>query len=136
MRALWKSDLGQGKHDPLEIVSVVTKSGSTISASLLVPLEPVSLEGALDNLGQIAANETAGLLEVIEAQMAAIDDLNLSIKTGILDAGIAKELSDLQEWADQFPDLIADLCVALGYAAHPVASTGIPELDKIVDLAR
>lgn len=142
MKVLWRSDLDQGKHDPLEITHVVTKSGSQISAALVV-LAVDHLGSAWARVGDVeqftpsaGGEETAGLLEVIEAQLVAIDEINQNIKAGILDAGLAKELSDLQEWADQFPDMIADLCVALGYAAHPVGPTGIPELDILVSLSR
>lgn len=123
MKVLWRSDLGQGKHGPLEIVSVVTKSGSTISADLVVPLDPHTPLGTLPD---------DGLLEVIEAQLAAIDELS---KVPPSDEKLVREHKALQEWADQFPDLIADLCAALGFAAHPVGPTGIPELDILVSLS-
>lgn len=133
MKVLWRSDMDQGKHDPLEITHVVTKSGSQISAALVVPM-------GVDLVEPLNTDETAGLLEVIEAQLAAIDELSADIKaTGRSGADYetqAKEHRDLQEWADQFPDMIADLCVALGFAAHPVGSTGIPELDILVSLSR
>lgn len=144
MQVLWKSDLGQGKHDPLEITHVVTKSGSQISAGLVVPL------GAVDGHGPavVRADESAGLLEVIEAQLAAIDEISRELSAAetalelpMLDDGECYIPSHegheaLQEWADQFSDRIADLCVALGYAAHPMVSTGIPELDILVELSR
>lgn len=131
MKVLWRSDLEQGKHQPLEIVAVETKTGSRISAALVVL--------ATDHLGvewarvDQAADDNSGLLEVIEAQMAAIDELSADKH---FEGTPDEKLAGLQAWADQFPDMIADLCVALGFAAHPIGPTGIPELDKIVSLAR
>lgn len=85
MKVLWRSDLGQGKHDPLEITHLVTKSGSQISADLVVPLDPVqapALSQYRDD-GQYvpvkwyqdARDEAAGLHEIIDAQLAEIDRL-------------------------------------------------------------
>ena len=142
MRALWKSDLGQGKHDPLEITHVVTKSGSTISADLVVPLDGHPVDRVVDvqlvDALQEARSEADGLLEVIDAQLAAIDELSnqLQAEQSASNWQRSPEHEALQEWADQFPDLIADLCVALGYAAHPIGPTGIPELDVLVGLSR
>lgn len=131
MKVLWKSDLGQGKHDPLEITHVVTKSGSSISADLVVPLYPHD--------GATADN--VGLLEVIDAQLAAIDEL--TNKAVLAKQHAAAELPNptaeheaLKEWADQFPYLVEELCAALGYARNPVGPTGIPELDILVSLSR
>lgn len=142
MRALWKSDLGQGKHDPLEIVSVVTKSGSTISAALLVPLGDELVEYSQDQLDalrkSVAPDETAGLLEVIDVQLAAIDELSnqLQAEQSASNWQRSPEHEALKEWADQFPDLVEDLCMALGFARNPVAPTGIPELDILVKLSK
>lgn len=144
MKVLWRSDMDQGKHDPLEITHVVTKSGSQISAALVVP---VLLDGDGSAWSKVQAQSPdAGLLEVIEAQLAAIDEISreLSAAETALENPQDQECSipshkgheALEEWADQFPDMIANLCAALGYAAHPVGPTGIPELDILVSLSR
>lgn len=101
MKVLWKADLGQGKHDPLEVTHVITKSGSQISAELVVPLDPhQGFEHDRQHLTLLQENE--GLLDVIAEQMSALDQLS-------------QELT----------------------AAHnPVGPTGIPELDRLVGLAR
>lgn len=141
MKVLWKSDLGQGKHDPLEITHVVTKSGSQIAADLVVPFVADGSGAAwakVDNPAH-APDADDGLLEVIEAQLAAIDQMATAAKFMVdMDVHTAqtKELTDLKEWADQFPYLVEELCAALGFARNPVGPTGIPELDRIVGLAR
>lgn len=136
MKVLWRSDMGQGKHDPLEITHVVTKSGSTISANLVVALDPAQA------VATPPAGDADGLLEVIEAQLAAIDELTSANKSlgETLDWAEMKGVdekthADLKAWADQFPHLIEDLCIALGFARNPIAPTGIPELDILVRLS-
>jgi hypothetical protein len=139
MRVLWKSDLGQGKHDPLEIVAVETKTGSRISADLVVPLDPaqagpVSL--APDNI----VAENAGLLEVIDAQLAAIDELSADIKaagrSGADYDRMGQKLRDLEEWGATVQDLVGDLSIALGFARDPTMRTGIAELDALLGAVR
>lgn len=130
MKALWRSDLDQGKHDPLEIVSVVTKTGSSISAALIVPLDPHAQPVRVEVPG-----DDAGLLEVIQAQLEAIDELTEG-RDSKLEGDEAKELKHLREWSEQFPDMVEDLCMAMGLPRNPVGPTGIPELDKIVSLMR
>lgn len=131
MKALWRSDLGQGKHDPLEIVSVVTTTGSVISAELIVPLDPQAQPVRIEVPG-----DDAGLLEVIQAQLEAIDELS---KTPVSNGDyqkLSKELDHMREWGEQFPLLLENLCEAMGLPRQPVGPTGIPELDIILDLAR
>lgn len=130
MKALWRHDLDQGKHDPLEIVSVVTKTGSSISAALIVPLDPHAQPVRIE-----VPSDDAGLLEVIQAQMEAIDELSAG-RDSKLEGDEAKELNHLREWGDQFPLLLENLCEAMGLPRQPVGPTGIPELDIILDLAR
>lgn len=134
MKALWRHDLDQGKHDPLEIVSVVTVTGSTISAALIVPLDPHAQPIRIEVPGP-GGGDDAGLLEVIQAQMEAIDELSAG-RDSKLEGDEAKELAHLREWGDQFPVLLENLCEAMGLARQPVGPTGIPELDIILDLAR
>lgn len=132
MKALWRHDLDQGKHDPLEIVSVVTVTGSTISAALIVPMDPQAQPIRIE-----VGGDDAGLLEVIQAQMEAIDELSKSAPaTKALGDDDTKELNHLREWGDQFPLLLENLCEAMGLPRQPVGPTGIPELDIILDLAR
>lgn len=140
MKVLWKADLGQGKHDPLEVTHVVTKSGSQISAELVV-LATDQLGSAWVRCGELEkfspatpGDNSDGLLEVLEAQMAAIDELSKAAPPS--DEKLAKDHAALTEWADQFPVLVEELCTALGFARNPVGPTGIPELDRIVGLAR
>lgn len=126
MKALWRHDLDHG-NDPLEIVSVVTKTGSTISAALIVPMDPQAQPVRIE-----VGGDEAGLLEVIQAQMEAIDELAAKA----LEGDEAKELTHLREWGDQFPLLLENLCEAMGLPRQPVGPTGVPELDIILDLAR
>lgn len=149
MKVLWRSDMGQGKHDPLEITHVVTKSGSQVSADLIV-LAVDHLGSSWAKVGEVEqfapstdGDETAGLMEVIDAQMVAIDDLTKQrdayareMLTLADPDDVEQDVKDLRAWADQFPDLVEDLCMALGFARNPIAPTGIPELDIIVKLAR
>lgn len=130
MQVIWRDGMTKGDNEPMTVVAVETASGSRISADLV---RPVSDEQLVDlHFAGTPAEETAGLLEVIEAQMAAID--------GMVDKDThtaqTKDLANLQEWADQFPVLVENLCMALGFARNPVGPTGIPELDVIVSCAR
>lgn len=121
----WRSDLDQGKHDPLEVVPVITKTGSTISAALVVPLDPVAPPVPS------GGGDTSGLHEVIETQMVEIDRL-----AGMVDGERIKELNEANDLIEHITDCVQNLCVALGYARNPVQRTGISELDELLEAVR
>lgn len=124
----WRSDLDQGKHDPLEVVSVITKTGSTISAALVVPLDPVA---GPTRRAREADQEADGLMAVIEEQMSEIDRL-----AGMVDGERIKELNEANDLIEHITDCVQNLCVALGYARNPMQRTGIAELDELLEAVR
>lgn len=139
MQVIWRDGMTKGDNEPMTVVAVETASGSRISADLVVLSLTDSNGSEWTRVGEIekfTPGPDAGLLEVIEAQMAAIEELSSKVAVLVLDTGQAKKLTDLQEWADQFPVLVENLCMALGFARNPVGPTGIPELDVIVSCAR
>lgn len=132
----WRSDLDQGKHDPLEVVSVITKTGSTISAALVVPLDPVAGPIRAPEAGQ----EADGLMAVIEEQMSEIDRLATDLRKAKSEI-VERDNIDLAdkgaaELVEHITDCVQNLCVALGYARNPMQRTGIAELDELLEAVR
>jgi hypothetical protein len=143
MQVIWRDGMTKGDNAPMTVKAVETETGSRISADLVVALETVQAPRVPGMETVLSAPSDEGLLEVIEAQMAALDEMAKEVdrlENHQPDEGCLvpehKGHADLQEWADQFPYLVEELCAALGFARNPVRPTGIPELDIIVSLAR
>lgn len=116
----WREDYARGKDNPPMLVldttaMVKVEGGSHITARMLEVVE------AAPGGGGDGGGDTAGLLAVIEAQLDAIQDLQ--------DAAAAGGKED----ADTTADLLQALCLALVGNRLPQGSTGIMELDALIE---
>lgn len=107
----WRKEYTKGDNAPMGVLAVLqtvkVDGGSHISASMLEVVTP----GPDDP--QEAAGDSEDLLPVIETQLEAIDELRSQL--------------------DDLPAMVSDLCVALGFASIPRGSTGIRELDALIE---
>lgn len=154
----WRADISADRT-PMVVyevhgaaVRVDGPAGSLIAANLLVPVEtrrePMAdliSEGKAE-LAQ-RAEEDAGLLSVIEAQMGVLDDLQRELSQAnddmaalrVLLAKSENELAAAEAYKagsedgfrEEVERMLGNVCLALGFDRRP-AKTGIMELDALV----